>query len=202
MPSDLVLASASPRRSALLEQVGARFRVVPSGVDESHPASDPGDAALAVAARKAHAVRTVEPDAWIVGADTVVVAPDGALLGKPDDREDAVGILMRLSGATHEVVTGVCVLAPDGQERQGAERTRVQMRAFDRSEAARYTASGEPLDKAGAYGIQGRGGLLVTRIEGCYFNVVGLPLSLLIRLLGALLYDVDGWLGPRIPGQE
>jgi len=199
MPSDLVLASASPRRVALLGALGVRFRQVASAVDEHHDGEDPAAMAEAVALRKAAAVALLEPDAVVLGADTVVVAPDGALLGKPVDGPDAVHMLLRLAGHTHTVVTGVA-LAGAVEPVTGSELTRVRMRAFGEEEARRYVRSGEPMDKAGAYGIQGRGGLLVDGIEGCYWNVVGLPLKLVYTMLRESGRAAE-WLGPTGPGE-
>lgn len=197
MPSELVLASASPRRAGLLRGLGVVFRVEPSGADESHDGDDPSSAAETVALRKARVVAGRCPGAVVVGADTVVVAPDGAFLGKPRDEDEAVAMLLRLSGRTHQVVTGVAVVGGTaGGERVASESTRVHMRAFTEPEARRYARSGEPLDKAGAYGIQGRGGLLVAGVEGCYFNVVGLPLVVLQRLLRDKGVGAETWLGP------
>jgi septum formation protein len=197
MPSELILASASPRRAALLAAVGARFRVVRSDVDETHCGTDPIAATIEVALRKARAIAARHPGTVVVAADTVVVAPDGGMLGKPADGEEAVAMLLRLAGRTHAVVTGVAVVGPEGMpERTAGETTRVRMRAFDEVEARRYVASGEPFDKAGAYGIQGRGGLLVDGVEGCYFNVVGLPLRQLHPLLLGRDVGAESWLGP------
>ncbi len=198
MRSELVLASASPRRAGLLRALGGEFHVVPSGVDESHDGVDAAQAAEAVARRKARAVADRYPGAVVVGADTVVVAPDGTFLGKPRDDAEALAMLLRLAGATHRVVTGVAVVGSPGcPEAVASEETRVRMRSFGPEEAERYVASGESRDKAGAYGIQGRGGLLVDRVEGCYFNVVGLPLVLLQRLLDDRGVGAEAWLGPE-----
>ena len=194
MPSDLLLASASPRRAALLRGLGVRFRQLPSGADEEHDGDDPAASATEVALRKAVKVAESHPLDVVIGADTVVVAPDGQLMGKPTDGGDAIRMLLRLAGRTHRVVTGVALIGPGGR-RTGVETTLVHMRRFGRDEAERYVRSGEPMDKAGAYGIQGRGGLLVAGIEGCYFNVVGLPITLLYGMLTD--YGVAGeWLGP------
>jgi septum formation protein len=194
MPSELVLASASPRRAGILRGIGIPFRQVASGVDETHHGSEPAEAAREVALRKAVAVAGREPSAVVLGADTVVVAPDGRMLGKPVDETEAVEMLLSLAGRSHTVVTGVAV-AGAVPAYTAAETTRVVMRPFGRDEAERYARSGEPLDKAGAYGIQGRGGLLVEGIEGCYWNVVGLPLGLVRTMLGSTEI-ADDWLGP------
>ena len=199
MHPPLVLASASPRRADLLRAVGARFEQVPSGVSETHGLEDPGEAAVKVAARKADAVAGCRPDALVLGADTVVVAPEGRILDKPGDRQEAVEHLLTLSGTTHRVITGLALVHPARtMPLTGMEVTRVRMRPFRREEAERYAGSGEPLDKAGGYGIQGRGGLLVEGVEGCYFNVVGLPLVRLMRMLSELGWaPAADWLGPE-----
>ncbi|MFC1529989.1 Maf family protein [Gemmatimonadota bacterium] len=198
MPSELILASRSPRRTGLLTRLGVEFRQVVSGVSEVHEGSDHAASAGAAALVKADAVARNHPGAVVIGADTVVVSPDGELLGKPADVESAIGILMKLSGKPHTVFTGVAVIGPGRDEVSVAtEETRVVMRAFGREEAARYVASGEPMDKAGAYGIQVRGALLVERVEGCYFNVVGLPLNLLRTMLEEHGVETRSWIGPE-----
>ncbi len=198
MRSELILASASPRRIALLRQLGVRFRHVASGVEEIREGSDPAASAEAAALQKAGVVAECNPGAVVVGADTVVISSEGEVLGKPTDPNEAVEILMKLSGQAHTVITAVAVLGPDaGEEEVASESTTVWMRPFSEAEARRYVSSGEPMDKAGAYGIQVRGALLVERIEGCYFNVVGFPLVLLQKLLRARGIDPAGWLGPE-----
>ncbi|NIP81840.1 MAG: septum formation inhibitor Maf [Gemmatimonadetes bacterium] len=189
----LVLASTSPRRRRLLEQLGLRFDVVPATVDE---AALPGEEAVAhverLALHKARAVAAERPDAVVIGGDTVVVL-DGEILTKPVDPEDAVATLMRLSGREHRVETGVAVVAPHRAVVAvvGAD---VRFRAFGHSEAEDYAATGEPLDKAGAYGIQGKGAVLVDSIRGDYFAVMGLPLVAVVRLLRevGIRYRFDG----------
>ncbi|BDG61511.1 Maf family protein [Caldinitratiruptor microaerophilus] len=180
----LVLASASPRRVSLLEQVGLSFEVVPSGVpeDPGDGTREPADLARALALRKAEAVAAREPDALVLGADTIVVL-DGAVLGKPRDEAEAVRMLERLQGRSHVVITGVALVAPGGRKRVEHEETTVWMRPLTRAQVEWYVRSGEPLDKAGAYAVQGLGALLVERIFGCYYNVVGLPLGRVARLL-------------------
>jgi len=179
---------------------------VVSGVPEVHEGSNHDDSAGAAALAKAESVARKNPGAVVIGADTVVVSEAGELLGKPADEEAAVEILMGLSGRPHTVYTGVAVIGPDRDEVSVAtEETRVVMRAFGRDEAERYVASGEPMDKAGAYGIQVRGALLVERVEGCYFNVVGLPLNLLRAMLEEHGVATQTWLGPQpeeAPGRD
>jgi len=181
-PPSLVLASASPRRQELLARLGVAFTVVPSDIPEEHPAAPPPEAIAAVALAKARAVALRLPsDAVVLGADTEVVL-DGRLLGKPRDAADAVRILRELRGRTHEVITGVALVARGGEEAT-AVTTRVTMRDYDTPEIEAYVATGEPLDKAGAYGVQGLGARLVARVDGCLTNVVGLPISTTRELL-------------------
>ncbi len=184
----LVLASASPRRRALLDRLGLTFRVEPTDADETWPADlDVGAAAEAVALRKAAAVAA--PGALVLAADTVVVL-DGDVLGKPTDEAHAARTLRRLSGRTHHVVTGIA-LALDGRQRTAHERTAVTFADLSDVEIAAYVATGSPLDKAGAYGIQDdAGALLVERIEGDYFNVVGLPIRRLYQTLRTFAPDL------------
>ena len=177
----LVLASASPRRRHLIERLGWAFEVRPTDADETWPESlETGPAAEEVALRKARAVEA--PGALVLAADTVVVL-DGEVLGKPADDADAARTLARLSGRTHEVTTGLA-LRLDGREATAHETTRVTFADLSAGEIAAYVAGGSPRDKAGSYGIQDdAGALLVRRIEGDYFNVVGLPLRRLYDTL-------------------
>jgi septum formation protein len=182
----IVLASASPRRRALLAQICSDFTVVPSAVDERPPPLPPADAAVHLALAKARAVAASAPDALVLGADTIVVI-DGDILGKPASPAHAVTMLRRLRGRAHEVITGVAVVhARERREASSAVVTRVTMRECSDRDIDRYVATGEPLDKAGAYAVQERGAALVARVDGCYTNVVGLPLSTTRRLLDAL----------------
>jgi septum formation protein len=186
----LILASASPRRRDLLSQAGYSFAVQVSSVPESR---QPGEDAIRFTTRlareKAEAVfaqrPSSAPEPWIVlGADTVVVC-DGEVMGKPTDNADAARMLLRLSGRTHQVVTGVAAVwgSSSPAVELAAELTQVTMRTLSPEEVARYVASGEPMDKAGAYAIQGYAARWIPRISGCYFNVVGLPLALVASLL-------------------
>jgi septum formation protein len=180
--SPLVLASASPRRVALLTQVGLRFTVVDPGPDRDWPGdAEPRHGVRALALDKARRVAARKPGAVVIGADTVVVAR-GVRLGKPVSEEEALATLKRLQGRTHEVWTGIAVVR-DREQRTAAECTKVQFGRLDESELLAYVRTGEPLDKAGAYGIQGLGGALVKRLEGDYFTVVGLPLHRLRLVL-------------------
>src|SRR5450755_2593643 len=178
----LVLASASPRRQELLRNAGIAFEVQPA-----HIAEDPrrGETAKQCAERlaseKALAIASPRPNDCVLGADTVVVV-DGQLLGKPSDADDAKRMLRRLSGREHQVITGVCLVA-GGKLSVASETTRVFVSQIDDREIADYVASGEPMDKAGAYAIQGIASRWIPRIEGDYSNVVGLPVALVFRML-------------------
>ncbi|MBW5447858.1 septum formation inhibitor Maf [Cohnella sp. CFH 77786] len=192
----LILASSSPRRQELVRHLGLPVLVRPSDADEWTPAEwPPARIVEELAERKARTVwdsarGTLDMPAVVIGSDTIV-AVDGDVLGKPKDEEDAARMLSRLAGRSHEVFTGVCCIGlQDGKTVTGHRRTVVRMRELTAEQILRYIASGEPLDKAGAYGIQGLGAVLVDSLEGCYFNVVGLPLSLLadqLESFGVLL---------------
>lgn len=180
----LVLASQSPRRRELLGCAGIPFVVRPASVDESRIGEeDPGEHVCRLAREKAQSVACA-PDEIVLGADTVVVI-DGEVLGKPSDREHAARMLRQLSGRSHEVVTGICLRASN-RLIVDKESTRVRFVKLPEAEIAAYVASGEPMDKAGAYAIQGQASRFVDRIEGCYFNVVGLPVAMVWRHLQEL----------------
>jgi septum formation protein len=183
----LVLASGSPRRRELLTMLGLHFTVQPADVDETYGSDEePGLHAERLAREKAAAVARMKPGSLVIGSDTVV-AIDGAVLGKPRDGDEAVRMLLLLAGREHEVATGIAV-AFDDRVTSAVERVRVRIRAFDERTAREYAATGEGLDKAGGYGIQGYGSTLVEGIEGDYFAVMGLPVSRLMRLL-----EQTGW---------
>ena len=181
MAPQIYLASRSPRRQELLRQVGVRFEVVAADVDERpRPGQDPADYATATALAKARAARA--PQALpVLGADTDVVV-DGAILGKPRDRDDALAMLARLADRTHEVYSSVAVVLGARAE-TALSVTRVSFGAITRAQAAAYWDSGEPADKAGAYAIQGLGAQFVREIHGSYTGVVGLPLYETLALL-------------------
>jgi len=198
---EIILASASPRRAALLNQIRLPFRTHPSALGDDGEAQLAGETAEAYARRlalaKAREVAAALKQGLVIGADTVVTC-DGRLLGKPRDRDEAQAFLLSLAGRTHQVITGVAVVeAATGRAEVGAAVTGVTMRPFDAKEAARYVATGEPMDKAGAYGIQDRGALLVEGIQGDYFNVVGLPLALVAELLRRFAVDLWGMQAAR-----
>jgi septum formation protein len=187
----LILASASPRRQELLKNAGIRFSVHPANVHEEHRAAESPEASVRRLAReKAEAVaRGADNRAVILAADTEVVLDlvRGTPLGKPADKLDAVQMLRRLSGRKHFVITGVCLMwkNKDGewQTRDASETTLVEVQQITDEEIEEYVATGEPMDKAGAYAIQGIASRWIPRIEGCYFNVVGLPVPLVYRML-------------------
>jgi septum formation protein len=177
----LVLASKSPRREQILRDAGIAFAVRPGDVpEERDPRESPGDYVRRLAAQKAFAVPIFAGEV-VLGADTVVVV-DGLVLEKPRDSPDAVRMLGLLSGREHEVITGICLRGETGKIVDAAT-TRVRFVPLPREEIEAYVASGEPMDKAGAYAIQGLASKFIDRIEGCYFNVVGLPVPLVYRHL-------------------
>ncbi len=180
----LILASASPRRAALLRQVAVPFEAVEPLVDEEvNEKLEPRDVVMHLALRKGHAVSRSFKEGVILAADTVVLHR-GEILGKPAGYADARCMLRRLSGDSHDVLTALVLLdAASGRIESGISETKVWMKQLTDEQIDAYTAGGEPLDKAGAYGIQGKGALLIEKIDGCYFNVVGLPLGLLYDLM-------------------
>ena len=192
----IVLASGSPRRRELLGSTGVAFDIVVSDVAEPDP--EPGEAPEAYALRMAR-LKTLDvaaacPGAWILGADTVV-ALEGLILGKPVDVSDARRMLGLLSGREHAVVTGCCLVGPDGRMAwEAAPRSLVTFAELSPEAVAAYAATGEPLDKAGAYAIQGLGAFMIARVEGSYTNVVGLPLAEVVGTLCSL-----GVLAPARP---
>ncbi|MBM2840595.1 MAG: septum formation inhibitor Maf [Bacteroidetes bacterium] len=180
----LVLASRSPRRILLLKQIGLSPEIVPSEIgEEIDQGSSPADNAMRLAHAKAMDVGRRLQNAIVIGADTIVVL-DGKYLGKPSDPTEAVQMLEMLSGRTHSVVTGLAILdRPSNRSLTDFEETKVTFRSLPQDEIETYVAGGSPMDKAGAYGIQDDyGAVFVSRIEGCYYNVVGLPLSKLLLL--------------------
>lgn len=180
----LILASQSPRRAELLRQVGLAFRVEPAHIDEGVLADErAADYVERIAIAKARTVHRDFPDCPVLGADTAVVL-DQTILGKPADREDAVRMLLALSRRTHEVLTGVAVVADRTHYRLNVSQ--VRFREIDRAEAEAYWATGEPLDKAGGYAIQGRAAAFIERIEGSYSGIMGLPLFETLQMLAAI----------------
>ncbi|MEW6511523.1 MAG: Maf family protein [Bacteroidota bacterium] len=181
----LILASRSPRRVQLLRQIGLSVRVIACDVpEEFDPLRSPEENAETLALQKARCIAPLVDEGIILGADTIVVL-DGRMLAKPADARDAVRMLTMLSGRTHTVVTGIALVdRPSERSATASETTRVTFRKIPQSEIEEYVAGGSPLDKAGAYGIQDDyGAVFVTRIEGCFYNVVGLPLARLYATL-------------------
>ena len=181
---EIILASASPRRLELLKQIGVQFTVVSSDIEENaDERQSPEEIVKELAFRKAMDVaKRIAPGPLVIGADTIVVK--NGILGKPENEKRAFSMLQTLGGEWHEVVTGVAVIDSLSMVSvKGAEKTRVKMKELTIESINAYIKTGEPMDKAGAYGIQGLGAVLVEKIEGCYFNVVGLPLMKLSTIL-------------------
>lgn len=207
--SQIVLASASPRRKELLEQIGIAFEICPAKGDEIISSTDPGEVVMELSAQKAQEVGTMiytyedehkdistPQDIMVIGADTVVAFED-KILGKPKDEEDAKRMLFMLAGKRHSVYTGVSVMLIDKDGKAGIhtfyEKTDVVVCDMKEEEIDRYIATGEPLDKAGAYGIQGRFAIHIKEIIGDYNNVVGLPVSRLYQELLSIGIDIYLW---------
>ena len=180
--AEIILASASPRRKELLETAGLSFTVKVADVEEIIEENMSADeVVMSLALQKANAVAKDNPDAVVIGADTVVVL-DGEILGKPKSEENAISLLQMLSGRVHTVYTGVAMIKGE-KVKNFCEATRVEFYPLEKEEIEAYVATKEPMDKAGAYGIQGRGCVLIRKISGDYFNVVGLPVSAVYREL-------------------
>jgi septum formation protein len=187
----LILASQSPRRKALLKQIGMKFRVIPSRVAEVlSPGQTPGDNAKRIALEKASEVAAHIRKGIVIGADTVVVL-DHHVLGKPTSKDDARRMLMLLSGREHSVFTGFALIDAESKKHvTGVEETKVRFRKLDEKEIIAYINSGAPMDKAGSYGIQDDyGAVFIEKVNGCFYNVVGFPLS---RFYSTLQRFVDG----------
>ena len=181
---NIVLASASPRRANLLRQIGLEFRVLPSQINEPNIESQPIEAVKCIAYEKAKAVIDQVESGLVIGADTTVVANNQVAIGKPTSYQQAIEFLTKLSGGRHQVITGVALIdVSQKTEIVWSETTSVFFRQLRNKEIEAYVASGEANDKAGAYGIQGKAATFVKKIEGCYFNVVGLPLASLAEKL-------------------
>ena len=185
MTPEVILASQSPRRRELLSLIGIAHAVQPADIDETQwPGEDPRAHCERLAREKVAVVAEREPNALIIGSDTIVIL-DGDVLGKPSDEVEARATLARLSGRSHTVMTAVAVRWR-GQERSAVEEVSVTFHALSPEQIAAYVATREPMDKAGAYGIQGYGATIVARVDGDYFAVMGLPLQRLVRLLAEL----------------
>jgi septum formation protein len=181
-PPPLVLASQSPRRAELLGRLALPFETLPADIDESYLSGEtPSQHAERLSREKAQKIAAERPEALVIGSDTIVVI-DGEVLGKPRDQEHAVQMLTRLSGREHEVCTGVAI-AHGNRVETGLARVKVRFRELDERTWMEYVATGEPMDKAGAYGIQGFGSAVVESIDGDYFAVMGLPVVLMLELI-------------------
>ena len=181
----LILASASPRRQQFLHNLGIEFSVVTSDIDETPIPGEPPDVfAQRMAKDKANKVASSNPESWIIGADTVVTPQDGTILGKPGNPKEALSMLNQLNNTTHRVMTGICLFHQNkGIETVIVETTEVTFMNNTDALLKAYVRTGEPLDKAGSYGIQGLGSFLVESINGSCTNVIGLPVNRLISLL-------------------
>jgi nucleoside triphosphate pyrophosphatase len=198
MKPRLILASSSPRRADVLRQLRLAPEVLPAMIDESYqPGETPEEHVERLARRKAQAVSLREPDALVVAGDTVVLDGERVLM-KPAGPDDAAAMLASLAGRTHEVLSGLALSGTHGTV-SGVARASVHCRSFDAALARRYVASGEPMDKAGAYGIQGLGATLVDRIEGDYYCVVGFPVSVFLDLLERAGWRYDFGSLTRLP---
>jgi len=181
----IILASSSPRRKKLLAQMGLQFEVIPSECKENFlPEQSPAEIATKLALDKAKNVSAkIQEPALVIGADTIVVR-ENKILGKPKDKDEAYSMLCQLQGQVHQVITGLAVIdTQSGRCLTGYERTQVELAPLTPQEIKWYISTGEPMDKAGAYAIQGFGGILIKRISGCYHNVVGLPIHRLWVML-------------------
>ncbi len=190
----IILASNSPRRREILSQLGVQYDVIPSDYEEKSENNNPYELVMLFAENKAKSVaESIKEKALVIGADTIVYKDE--VMGKPKSKADAAGMLKKLSGSTHSVITGISVIqTPEMKIITDYEETIVRFKDISESEIDAYVRSGEPADKAGAYAIQGLGSLLVQGIEGCYFNVVGLPvykLSVILERLGYKILNRD-----------
>ena len=202
----IILASASPRRKELLRQIGLIFEVVPSEIEEDvKDGEEPREHVLRLARLKAQEIARDQDSAVIIGADTIVVL-GGEILGKPKDEEEAFAMLSQMSGRVHRVFTGFCVLdASDGSEYSEAVESKVRFKHLTPEEIRGYIKTDEPMDKAGAYAVQGRGSYMIKEIQGSYTNVVGLPLCELVEVLSRVkVIDLfpEGFEGSRVRGFE
>lgn len=183
IPAKLILASQSPRRTTLMTEAGYEFDVQPAAIEEKvDPTQTPTNNAMALALQKARWVASRQKRCFVIGADTLVVL-DEKIIGKPTDPDDAERILTRISGRPHQVITGVAVINPESQSFTDATASTVQIKTLTREEIRAYIKTGEPMDKAGAYAIQGQGAFMVTSWSGPFDNIVGLPVDSLRTLL-------------------
>lgn len=194
MDKELILASGSPRRRELLERLGISFRVLAADIDETSTETNPSQMVQSLALEKAQAVARLEPQAVILAADTTV-ALENLILNKPISLAENAEFIKKLSGVWHEVYTGIAFVLPD-QQVTAVEMTRVKFRKLSDAEILGYAKSGEGLDKAGGYGIQALGMALVERIEGDFFNVVGLPITRMLQTAKSLGLELLPWVKP------
>ncbi len=178
---DIILASRSPRRAFLLEQVGLKFEQIPSHIEENLNGMLPDEFVLHYSLKKAEEIQKTHSNSLIIGADTIVVL-NNKIIGKPQNDEEAFQILKKLSGKCHEVLTGVSILFHDSQISDIA-KTKVFFKLIADEDIKEYISTGEPMDKAGAYGIQGYGSQFIDKIDGCYFNVMGFPIPLFYEMI-------------------
>jgi len=183
---NIILASRSPRRAFLLKNVGLQFEQIPSHIEENLNGMQPEDFVIHYSQKKAEAIQKIHTDSFIIGADTIVVL-NNKIIGKPQNNEDAFQILKKLSGKCHEVLTGVSILFHDSQVSDIA-KTKVYFNPISDEDIREYVSTGEPMDKAGAYGIQGYGSQFIDKIEGCYFNVMGFPIPLFYEMCKKFKY--------------
>lgn len=183
---NIILASRSPRRAFLLKNVGLQFEQIPSHIEENLNGMQPEDFVIHYSQKKAEAIQKIHTDSFIIGADTIVVL-NNKIIGKPKNDEDAFQILKKLSGKCHEVLTGVSILFHDSQVSDIA-KTKVYFNPISDEDIREYVSTGEPMDKAGAYGIQGYGSQFIDKIKGCYFNVMGFPIPLFYEMCKKFKY--------------
>jgi septum formation protein len=187
----IILASASPRRRALLKELCWDFTAEEAKIKETRIADeDPADMVLRLANLKADYIFSKNDSSWVIGADTVVVI-NNEILGKPNDKAEAINMIEKLQGREHTVMTGIVLISPKNIKLSHVEKTKVKFRQLTRNEIEAYVSCSESLDKAGSYAIQGHGMLLVEKIEGCYFNVVGLPIESLSKMFVELGWSLD-----------
>lgn len=197
-----MLASSSPRRRQLLLQLGLEFTVVPSRVEERPTSEEPSEVVEKLAFTKAREVAARVSDALVIGADTLVVL-DRKVLGKPTSPDEAVKMLLELQGKWHKVLTGVAVIDTcSGRAVVDHETTRVFMRQLTEAAIRAYVETGEPMDKAGSYAVQGLGAAIVEKVDGCFYNVVGLPVPKLCKILEEFGVELFGGKGRRNPKQK
>jgi len=183
-PIDIVIASGSPSRRGMLRRLGFKLRMIPSSIPEKHGFTDkPEEFATSLALTKARSVAEKLRSGIVIGLDTVIVH-EGEILSKPTNEDDAIEMLKRLSGSTHRILTGIAIMDIEtGRQLVDYELSKVKMRKLTEEEIRQYVSTGEPIGKVGAYAIQGAGSVLVDRLDGCYYNIAGLPISKLATMM-------------------